>query len=324
MKLRTNVLVDGNNLLHRASAIFVEGTPDPLRSSSGYPTGLIYGFLSMLAEWVPSISSPSRMDVFFDGVPRRRIAADPTYKQKEEGALRFSGSSIVLSDGYEATDDFDVLRHVLGLLGADVYRHPDEEADDLIASYIASRPDDLHVVISSDRDFYQLLGTGRVVLYRPGVPGNRFFDAERAAEDLEKRYGAPLSPSNIRMFKALTGDPSDGIVGVPRLRKKVAASVSSHPSVDSLFDSGLPGFSPAEKEKTLGLRDRISLNWDLIGLRGDIDLASSRTPGAYDHAAASLVLKKDLDIHSVHPHVFEFGPSRVRTSPEIPDWLQGI
>lgn len=324
MKLRTNILVDGNNLLHRAAAVFSEGSPDPLRSPSGYPTGIIYGFLSMLADWVPSISSPTRMDVFFDGVPRRRLAADPTYKQKEDGALKFSDARLLLSDGYDAQDEFDVLRHLLCLLGADVYRHPDEEADDLIASYVASRPDDLHVIISSDRDFYQLLDTGRVVLYRPGVSGNRFFDAERAAEDLEKKFGAPLSPSNIRMFKALTGDPSDGIAGVPRLRRKVAALASSHDSVESLFASGLPGFSAAEREKAVGMRDRIFLNWDLIGLRSDIDLGPARTPGLYDHAAASSVLKKDLGIHRVYPHLFEFGPSKVRVGPEIPDWLQGI
>lgn len=325
MKLETNILVDGNNLLHRAHAVFVERTPDPMRSAQGYPTGLVYGFLSMLADWVPSIASPTRMAVFFDGIPRRRLAMDPTYKLKEETALRFSGPSIRLSDGFEAANDLEVLKHLLCLLGADVYRHPDEEADDLIATYVTSRSDDLHVIISSDRDFYQLFTvSGRVVIYRPGVPGNRFFDAERAAEDLEKKYGAPLGPSDIRMFKALTGDPSDGIEGIPRLRRKVAASVSSHRDIESLYASGLPGFSAAERTKAVELKDRVSLNWDLIGLRQDLDLASTRTPGSYDHSTISRILREDLSINSIYPHLFEFGPSKVRTGPEIPDWLQGI
>lgn len=325
MKLEKNILVDGNNLLHRAHAVFVERAPDPMRSPSGYPTGLIYGFLSMLADWTTSISTPTRMDVFFDGVPRRRLAMDPSYKLREDAALKFSGPPVRLCDGYEANDDFDVLRHLLGLLGADLFRHPDEEADDLIASYVSSRPQDLHIIISSDRDFYQLLTmSGRVVIYRPGVPGNRFFDSERAAEDLEKKYKAALLPSNIRMFKALTGDPSDGIHGVPRLRRKVAAAVSSHSDVDSLYGSGFPGFSDVERAKTMEMRDRVKLNWDLVGLRQDVDLATTRTPGRYDHSTASRILREDLGITTVYPHLFEFGPSKTRLSPELPDWLQGI
>ena len=329
-----NVLIDGNNLLHRAHAVFVKDRtgPDVMTSSGGYPTGLIYGVLSMLADWVPSISRPTRMVFFLDGVPKRRLAMDPGYKFKEESDMPGkSDTPLRLSDGYEARNELDVIVHVMKLLGADFCYHPDEEADDLIASYVRSRFDDMCVIISSDKDFYQILAwSDRVVIYRPGLKTNRFFDAERAEEDMLTRFKVRVPPSNIRMFKALTGDSSDGIVGIPRLRKRVAAPLCRFESVDELYGSDFPGFSKAEREKAAALKERIRLNFELIGLNDRLDLGPILQDSEPDFKAASRILKEDLGITTVYPHVFRFEePGTVRLSPAssyelLPDFLKGI
>lgn len=328
-----NVLVDGNNLIHRAYAVFVKDRPphDVLTSPSGYPTGLIYGIFSMLSDWVPEISNPTRMAFFLDGRPARRLALDPTYKLKDKQDRPGSAPcQIELSDGFVAATEMEVVVHLLSLLGVDVYHHPDEEADDLIASYVSSRPDDMHVIMSSDIDFYQLLeGNDRVVLFRPGTGSNRFFDAERAEEHLLNKFKVRVPPGNVRMFKALTGDPSDGISGVPRLRKKVAAPLCHHKSVDDLFSTGLPKFSDAEREKTEAMRDQIRLNYELIGLDSSLNLSESRIPSQPDPKSASKILREDLGITTIFPHAFEFGKSRVRTSSPtaydlLPDFLKDI
>lgn len=303
---------------------------DPFVSPSGYPTGLIYGCLSMLSDWIQDVSNPSRLDVFMDGSPSRRLAFDPDYKKRRDGSVRpwLEPRPLRLLDGFSASCELDVLTHVLGLLGADVYHGPGEEADDLIASYVASRPEDIHVIVSSDRDFYQLLAeTDRVILYRPGTPGNRFFDAERAEEDMLRKHSVRIPPGSVRMFKALTGDSSDGIPGVPRLRKKVAAPLCSCRSVDELFATGLPGFSKAERERAEAMRGRIAVNHALIGLYRDIDVSALRRASSQDLDLAARILRDDLGILSVPVHVFRFGPGRARYGDSyslLPDFLRDI
>lgn len=328
------VLVDGNNLLHRAHAVFVTNrSDDPMISPSGYPTGLIYGFLSMLSDWVSSISSPTGMSVFFDGVPRRRLAMDPDYKRKEPGSVRPGSppARITLCDGTVCENELEVMSHVLSLMGSDIYHDPDEEADDLIASYVRQHPSDVHVIISSDRDYYQLFAENdRLVIYRPGHAGGaRFFDADTAEADLVKKYDVPLRPSDILMFKALTGDPSDKIPGVLRLRKRVAAPLCRHRTVDDLMATGLPGFSKEERRKTEEARDRIGLNLRLIALDSGVDLSGARRPALDDLRTAGRVLREDLGIAHVSPSSFRFAGPRARLGAPVafnplPDFLRDI
>lgn len=334
--LKRNILVDGNNLIHRSHAVFVKGKSDGelMTSPSGYPTGFIYGVFSMLADWIPEISNPSKMVFFLDGRPVRKLAMDPGYKQKEDDEERerpgSSSCPIVLSDGFEASTEMDVVTHLLSLLGVDVCHHPEEEADDLIASYARSTSEDMNVIVSSDTDFYQMLAwSDRIVLFRPGTGPDRFYDAEKAEEHLLKRFKVRIPPENVRMFKALTGDSSDGIVGVPRVRKKVVAPLCHHATVDDLYATGFPGFSRAEREKAESLKERIRTNFDLIGLNDGLDLSGSIVESSPDFKAASSILRDDLGITTVFPHVFRFGGGTVRTSSPspvdlLPDFLKDI
>lgn len=329
-----NLLVDGNNLLHRAFAVFVKDKVehDVMVSPSQYPTGLIYGMLSMLSSWITEISNPTRVVFFLDGVPARRIAADPEYKTKEKKQERPGSGDcqILLSDGYAAKNELSVVTHILSLLGVDVYHDLSEEADDVIASYVFSHTSDMNIIISSDIDFYQLMdGNDRVILFRPGSGKKRFFDAEAAEEHLLNRYHVHVPPGNVRMFKALTGDPSDGIRGVPRLRKKVAAPLCDCKSIEELFKTGLPGFSNIEKKNISLLKDRIKLNYDLIGLNNELDISTCITTSNPDFKVASQILREDLGINTVFPHIFRFEKSKYRTSPNtpysmLPDFLKDI
>lgn len=326
-----HVLVDGNNLLHRAAYVFValrekNGEP-PLLSPGGYPVGLIFGALSILSDWVGSISKASKISMFLDGIPKRRLAMDPAYKLREDGSpskLRRHDSPIVLSDGHQSPHDVDVFSHVMRLLGADVYFGPEEEADDLIASFVASRRDDVHVIISSDKDFYQIL-SDNVVLYRPGLPGNRFFDSERATSDMERVAGLPVPPGNVRMFKSLIGDPSDNIPGVPRLRKKIAASVSHHVNPSKMYESGLLGFSNSERERTLSLRDRVELNFRLVGMNCDLDLREHLQASLDGFETGVKIIREDLGMSDVSLHSFRLqSTGRSFFGPPVPDWLADI
>lgn len=347
-EVRRNVLVDGNNLVHRAYFAYVEarsrdGLP-PLKTSGqpprgGYPTGVIYGSLSMLGSWLYDIGPASTLSVFFDGVPKRRLAIDPNYKGDRDFAergLRMSDPSGTgvrfprdLRDGYHADCEVDVLAHVLSLLGADVYHHPDEEADDLVASFARSRPDEVNIVVSDDKDFFQLLTNPRVVVFRPGSKEDRFYDAERAEAHwarLNQGSHPPVPVTHVRMFKSLCGDSSDSIIGIERLRKKVALPLCHLSSVDDVYASGFPGWSKAEREKALFLRERIRVNYELVGFHDQIPLEPCLRKVGRDLPMAKEILREDLDIVSLDLHPFRLGSEEPETPVQIPldPWLQGI
>jgi len=325
--INRNILIDGNNLLHRIYYALVKDK-EPLTSHSGYPTGLIFGVFHTISDWIGDISDPTRMEFFLDGVPKRRLDIDPQYKFKEDSIQPGKDPCpIKLSDGFEAKNEVEVIAHLFQLLGADLYYHKEEEADDLIASYIKRHENDVNIIISNDKDFYQLLADNpRVIIYKPGVSGDRFFDAERAEEDLFKKFKVRIPPANVRMFKALTGDPSDNITGIPRLRKRVAAPLCECKSVDELYETGLPGLSKAEREKAISLKEKIATNFELVALHDDLDIEIIRNRIESDFEMASKIFKEDLNINSVYPYTFEFkSKGTFRTSfCGVADFLQDI
>jgi 5'-3' exonuclease len=322
-----NVLIDGNNLLHRAHYAFVDGRVRSgktiLCSPSGFPTGMTFGFLSILGSWLYSVPSPTSISVFFDGEPTRRLSLDPTYKSDRSAhgiKSSYSGQPIKMPNGMEAYGEIELIQHLLTMLGCKVYHHPNEEADDLIASFVSSNSEHVNIIYSSDKDFFQLVGH-RTVIYRPGHDG--FFDSERVTNYMNELYGVPVAPPQIRMFKSFTGDPSDSIPGILRIRKKVVHSLCSFPSVKEAYATGLPGFSKSEKEKAESMIDRVTLNFELVGLKYDLDFRSCLRPGSLDFVSAKDFCREELGMASLDLSGFRIGfkPSVVFPTN---DWLSDI
>jgi len=338
-----NVLVDVNNLLYRAYFAFVKSREAPdsgLRplvarlpdGNGGFldmDTGVIQGSLQILSSWLYDISRPSKIIAFFDGLPARRTAVFPDYKKRDKDGVKQSvhiesgGSIIQLRDGTKVSGPVSVLAHVFRLIGCDVYHHPGEEADDLIATFVRKNPDAVNVIISSDKDFFQLVG-GRTVVYRPGPEKPRLHDAERVEDTMEKRYKVRVRPSEIRMFKALTGDSSDGIPGVHGLRKKSAHPMCRFASVGEVYDSGLPGFSKGEQAKAVAWRAQVELNYHLVGFYDQLDLASCLQPEKADFPLAAKILREDLSLIDVDLLPFRVGRHSVKPISSVPDWLSDV
>ena len=346
---KRHVLVDGNNLIYRAYYAHVESrinSGKPLLSGpGGYPTGVIYGSLSMLSSWLYSISDITKISVFFDGYPKRRKILYPEYKSNRDSTSRSglrltSKSSTIdlnkkLLDGYEASGEVDILSHIFSLLGCDVYHHPEEEADDLIASFCKSNQECIRFIISSDKDFFQLLTDNRIICYIPGVDGG-FYDAEKSTQrwaKMNKGKHPAIPPSSVRMFKALCGDSSDGIFGIDRLRKKVAATLCQHTSVDDLLKGNLNVMSGSERKNLLSSVDKVRLNYELVGLYDSIDLSSCiREIGKDDFSIATNILNQDLGILHIDVSPFRLGTNQIKInlSSSLPEtipmdaWLREI
>jgi DNA polymerase-1 len=321
---RRHVLVDGNNLLRRAYYVFVENRlkcgEKPIVNRYGMPIGLIYGTLNLLSSWLHDLNL-TKISIFFDGKPMRRIAMDPDYKQNNRTDLDV-GEVVRLSDGTEFPNQILFISSVFRKLGCDIYWHPEEEADDLIASVIHLDPEAIHIIISADSDFFQLVNN-RTVVYRPGIPPPRLYDLERVGEYYMKKYGCQILPKHIRMFKAFTGDPSDNIKGVPRLRKKAAFSLCDAENVDAAISTGMIHLSATERSKLISLRNRINLNWELIELKNNVDIKSCLMPAIPDFADA-LNMCNDLNI-PLDTTPFHVGSYAIdRNNILVDDWLRDI
>jgi 5'-3' exonuclease len=307
-----NVLVDGNNLIRRVYHAFIEKDQNIGPDKIGLT--LLKETLYLLTSWLHDIKSPTKVILFLDGSPSRRLSLDPEYKKTAKRKPVDLGGGIALKDGSYFEDSVSLIKYVFLKLGCDVCYGPHEEADDLIASFTSQNPDSINIVISSDKDFFQLVSP-RTILYRPGATPHRFYDSERVSEYFQEKFGFPLKPSQVRMFKTLTGDSSDNIPGIPRLRKSAAVRLYEIESIDELSKSGFPGLSATERSKCTDGIHRIALNWDLVGLHYDLDLAAHTEKSDADFKLAKKICNDngiDLDTS-----VFRIGVNSKAPTPTV-------
>lgn len=216
------LLVDGHNLVFRAAF----GFPAPIhsRDKTRDLTG-VFGFFALLRVAIrDELPEPPEVLVVFDGQDgsAARKEADGEYK-----ANRPTGD--------------DALKPILALpdvkRGLDAYgirwtEIDDAEADDVIATLVHVTPTRERLIMSMDKDFYQLLDIPGVRILNTAMrPGRRLIGPDQVRE----RHN--VSPSQWPCFRALCGDPSDNIPGVNGIGEMTAATVLA----DGLSVADLPG-----------------------------------------------------------------------------------
>jgi DNA polymerase I len=201
-------LIDGNSLAYRAFFAL----PESIATSTGIPTNAIFGFASMLVKILTDYGPKATVVVWDKGdTGRRAIYAD--YK-----AQRTSRPDL-LKEQWPA---FEPLVDAFGYKNLAVEGY---EADDVIASIVErARQTDPPIpvmVVTGDRDAYQLVDDGRVKIMTTsrGITDTRVYDREGVID----RYGIP--PELIPDFIGLKGDTSDNIPGVPGIGDKTAAEL---------------------------------------------------------------------------------------------------
>ncbi|MGH2774410.1 MAG: DNA polymerase I [Actinomycetota bacterium] len=200
------LLLDGMSLAFRA----FYALPEDLQTTDGTYTNAVYGFTSMLIK-VLQDEKPDYIATCFDlGEPLKRTEEFSDYKATRTEAPSTFGPQIPL------------IREVLKVMAIPIFEMPGHEADDLIA-YLAhySKDEDLDVrIVTGDRDFFQCVDDRIHVLYnRRGI--SDIVQMDPAA--VTKRYGVP--PTKYVDLKALEGDNSDNLPGVPGVGTKTAAKL---------------------------------------------------------------------------------------------------
>lgn len=249
------ILVDGNSLVYRAFFAL-----PPLQSGSGEHTNAVYGFTTMLFKILEE-EKPRYVVVAFDPPEpsfRLQIYADyKGHREKTPGELK---------------EQMGRVKEVLEALGIPWVEVRGFEADDVIGT-LAERAareteKDLEtLVVTGDGDLLQLVGERvTVLLTRRGITQMDRFN--RSA--LLDRYH--LEPEQLIDYKALTGDPSDNIPGVPGVGPKTATRLlRKHGSVDGIMEA-LPSLTGKIADNLREYRERVRMGQKLVALCREVPL----------------------------------------------------
>lgn len=241
-----NVVVDGMNLAHRVDRAMA--LKAPLTDKEGNPTGLVYGFLNSLGALKKRFPN-ALFHVCWDGSTQRRLAIYPEYKA---GRVK-----------KDLGPQIDQIKAILCAIGVAQVTNPEEEADDLVACLLRGPlKGQRNVIVSTDRDYLQLVTYTDVLLVpKSGARQEILYDVDKVISD----YG--VHPTKIGEWKALVGDESDNIRGVPSVPTKVLTSLlKDHGTVEAIFASNLAGVTPYQYEKIRAAEAQVRLNLSLTPL----------------------------------------------------------
>jgi len=194
------IIIDSSAVLHRAWHALPK-----LTDTNHKPINALYGFTVVLLKLLREYQ-PDYLACAFD-------TAAPTFRHKlfkEYKATR-------IPQPQEFYDQIPRAKELLKNLNIKIYEKEGFEADDFIAQLKESAPSFFKIIVSGDMDVFQLIDTETCVYFlRQGIKKIQIYKEE----EIKKRF--ELSPQQLVDYKALRGDPSDNIPGVPGIGDKTA------------------------------------------------------------------------------------------------------
>lgn len=236
------VVIDGKSVFYRGYYAM-----PGLSTADGTPTGGVFGFASLALEIIKKLK-PDYVCVAWDkkGTSiRRRVELMPEYK---------AGRKKPPQDFF---DQIPILHEMLEAFSWPLYEYDDYEADDIMGT-LAKKAEKEGIetcLVSSDLDMLQLVsplthmyamkkGLANIELYNP--------------ESFEAKYG--ITAEQFLDLKALKGDGSDNIPGVPGVGEKTAvALLQSYGTLDGVYEN-LDNIKPAVSKKLIAGKDSAYLS----------------------------------------------------------------
>ncbi len=213
------VLIDGHSILNRA----FYGVPD-LTNSEGLHTNAIYGFLNIMFKILEE-EKPEYLTVAFD-------VHAPTFRH--EMYADYKGTRKPMME--ELRQQVPVMKEVLRAMGVKIIEQAGLEADDLLGT-VSKQSEQAGmdvVIISGDRDLLQL-STEHVKIRIPKTKQGKTEMEDYYASDVKARY--EVTPQEFIDLKALMGDASDNIPGVPSIGEKTATKIiTQYGSIENAFE----------------------------------------------------------------------------------------
>jgi DNA polymerase I len=254
-------LIDGYALIYRA---FFAMISRPLRTSKGENTSAAWGVVNFLMR----LREKYRPDYV-------AWVNDAGTSFREERYADYKSTRNKLDDELQA--DFDrALERICAMLDAfriPLITVPGYEADDVIGT-LATRGAERGlqaVIVSGDKDFYQLIGPG-IALLNPGRGGpaaveETWVDESNASE----RLGVP--PRQVVDYLSLVGDTSDNIPGVKGIGEKGAQKLlTEYGDLDTLLERAAEVTAKRSREALLAQADSARLSRELVTIKRDVPI----------------------------------------------------
>lgn len=214
------VIIDGKSVFYRG----YYAMPN-LSTKDGTPTGGVYGFAVMALEVIKRLQ-PDYVCVAWDKPKtniRKRLKIYPEYK---------AGRKPAPADFY---DQIPLLHELLGAFGWPLYELDDYEADDIMGTLaVQAREKGLDtLLVTSDLDLLQTINDNvHVYALKKGLSNIELFHPE----SFEAKYG--IGVEQFLDLKALKGDSSDNIPGVPGVGEKTAARLlNDYKTLDGVYEN---------------------------------------------------------------------------------------
>lgn len=248
------MLIDGHSMAFRA---FFALPAKNFSTKGGQATNSVYGFLRMLSLLIQQ-EQPTHLGVVFDvGRPAYRTEKFPEYKaQRDPTPPEFKGQ-------------VPLLKEVLTALGVATLEKPDYEADDVIATLATQAREGSFdtLIVSGDRDSYQLINETTTVLY----PQKGVSNMDRTTpEFLLHKQG--VTPEQYPDYAALRGDSSDNLPNVPGVGPATAKKwINLYGSLEGLIEHAdeLKGKAATAFRERI---DQVRLNRELTEMVRDLEL----------------------------------------------------
>lgn len=258
------VLIDGHSILNRA----FYGLPD-LTNSEGLHTGAVYGFLTIMFRMLEE-EKPQYLTVAFD-------VHAPTFRH--EMYAEYKGTRKPMAE--ELRQQVPLIKEVLHAMGVRTIEQAGLEADDLLGT-LSRRGEEAGLdvtVISGDRDLLQL-ATDHVKIRIPKTKQGRTEVEDYYARDVLEKY--QVTPREFIDVKALMGDASDNIPGVPSIGEKTATKIIAQ------YHSIEEAYAHVEELKPPRASKALAEHWDLALMSKTLATINVEADISYDLEEAKL------------------------------------
>lgn len=244
------ILIDGNAILHRA----YHSIPG-FKAPNGEVTNAVYGFTRMLFDLIKN-EKPEYLGVAWD-------MAEPTYRHTEFKEYKANRA--------EAPDDLypqlPRVKQILKAMNIPSLESAGSEADDILGTIAtkAAKEEDLKVtILTGDKDAFQLVEDKIEVLVPiTGLSKTETYDAAKVEEKMGVR------PDQMVDYKALSGDSSDNIPGVPGIGPKGASELlKRYDTIESIYEH-LSELPDGQRKKLTEGRDSATLSKRLVTIMRD-------------------------------------------------------
>lgn len=269
------VLIDGHSILNRAFF----GVP-PLTNSEGLHTNAVYGFLNIMFKILDE-EKPDYLTVAFD-------RSEPTFRHQMFDAYKGTRKPMA----QELREQVPVMKEVLQAMGIKIVEMPGYEADDLLGTIAGmAEVQGMDVsIISGDRDLLQL-ATEKVKIRIPKTKRTGTEIEDYYAADVVERY--QVTPKEFIDVKALMGDSSDNIPGVPGIGEKTATNlIVAYKSIENAY-AHLEEITP-KRAKT-----NLEEHYDMAQMSKTLATIEVHVPIEFDMEAAKLT-----DLYTPEAYVY--------------------